>query len=547
MLTESLRRRTSWMRREPASSTAALIALCLLTVLLWLPTGLSVGYWADDWVMHARSDAGVVSLWGDVRPLTPLPFALGHALSPDSTHGLNLVLLVILAVKACSVYGLISELSGQKRLAFAVAVLSLLSPADTSVFNLGTVNVQQSLAAVLAGLTFSLLAWRRGRWWWLPMWACTVLALLTYELAYMVVLVGPLVLLFREGRLNRRVLAHAAAWYAPAVLTLLYSAIVLLSTQNALDYQRGLAAPASLAEMLHAQGRYVWRLFWAGWQFDTLNSGLRWYERSAALIVFVTSVLFLPVRQSGRRTLVLAVAGAGMIVLTSLLYLPTQLRLSYDRTLMFSGVGAALCAGALLWWLLQRVRGGATIFALAMAGVAAVGVNGLTQQHLRYAREAAGQQAMLRVLITATGQVASGTTVIVLDDTANAEVRAAFLPYNIYVEVAWRVVQAPAANVNLVLCYPDEAQGWGRYNERCALSPEGVQAENAEGARQFASDSLVVIRYRGGGQAEIVPAEALPFAAGSYQPQTRANPAQLPVRAVTLLGMQAARGRENSP
>ncbi len=523
-----------------AASVLAIVAFFVLTALLWAPTGLDVGFWGDDWLETAYIDNGGGLRLQTIRPMLPLSHLLGYAISPHNFTGLNLVLLIVIALKASFLYLLLRQITRNALFAFAASILTLLSPADTSIFNMVTVNIQLALTALIAGCYFFVLSWDYGRGWWIPMWVALGLAVSTYEAVYAVILFGPLLLIWQVGRPNRRMIAFSAAWYAPALLMLTYSAYLILGNPRTLGYQQQLTStPVSLGDMVNALGKFVHRLFFKGWWPVFLNSELRWYERTAAITVLIVSFISLYVspKSAGRRYLILSITGAFLVVLTSLVYLPTSLRLTYDRTLMFSGVGAAICVAALLWWLLVRFPLGRVIYIVLLAFIAMVGINGLIGQHFYYQSEALSQREVLMQIVDVTGSVTPNTVVVVLDQSQHSRVRTSFLTYVFYADRAWQVIQYPNLT-NLILCYPDDLDGWGIFNEHCEFDSNGVAIWSSNAARtHFPAEQLVVLTYSDDSGVQLVPADMLPFSPSAYDPTSRIQPGVLPHRAETMLGM----------
>jgi len=74
------------------------LALMLIAVLLWLPFGLHVGFYADDWLFYSSIQAG--KFWGPaLRPFLNFPWIFTYHLDSSSFVGANLFLWFLILGK----------------------------------------------------------------------------------------------------------------------------------------------------------------------------------------------------------------------------------------------------------------------------------------------------------------------------------------------------------------------------------------------------------------------------------------------------------------
>ena len=71
------------------------IALALTTGLLWLPFGLHIGYFADEWLVLARVQSGLVFNEG-LRPFIWFPWIAAYQIDPNGYGGVNALLLLFM-------------------------------------------------------------------------------------------------------------------------------------------------------------------------------------------------------------------------------------------------------------------------------------------------------------------------------------------------------------------------------------------------------------------------------------------------------------------
>ncbi|MCA0455477.1 MAG: hypothetical protein LCI00_16000 [Chloroflexi bacterium] len=548
----------AWQR---LASILPFTALALLAVLLWLPFGLQVGYYADEWTVMADIQKGAF-LTGSVRPFELLTWFTAYHLAPDSFAGLNGLMLVMIAAKAISAYLLLTELKLPSLFAFGAAALLLLYPADSGVFYMGSISIHTSGFLLLLALWLLARFWRTGRrGLWLPIFIASALCLGMYEGVFPLFVLAPFMLLYLEGKFSRRLVAVSLIWF---ILPLVFG-LRIIATLNAP------IAASSYQSMLLAEDKSVgaivgslWRanrvILADGWVSAVLQtvaptgwSGLRNVPKNTlanpyiawvlvgALVVAVT-VFVLSRREqispSSKRLLLLLVASPVIITLGFLLYALTNLRGINLRTLLYASTGGALLFASVLWLVGKVLRRPALVFVVGVVLLGAVGLSSLLFQHQHYATLGRMQTPVLQTLVQAAPGVETDTTLVVIDETPERLLSSTFNDLSLYLEGAARVIYADSS-LSATICYPAGA-AWGQFNEQCRFDVGGISLL-FDGVAYWSRgyEQLAVFRYTADGDLQLVTdLSAYTDQAAAYQPLVRVRAdAPLPTRAVTMLGL----------
>lgn len=252
--------------RGPSHSLIWLAALAAITVVvlaLWLPFGLRRAAWADAWFYHGAllNGATLVPL-NNSRPLAFVTWALSYAFSPTSFVGLNIQILWFLLLKAALVYAIVRLLAPRATgLALAAALLAIIYPAEVGYFNDGYVSLHLGFNAYLLAVFFLLAHWRRqSRWLLLSAMLALAYTVFTYEAVLALAVGTPLLLVWQEGRVSRRVVRVSAIWLIPVVLYFVYLAALQSGTQGLSTRETGLlAAGLNVADPLaEVVGANLW-------------------------------------------------------------------------------------------------------------------------------------------------------------------------------------------------------------------------------------------------------------------------------------------------
>ena len=520
----------------------AVLALALLTALLWLPFGLKVGFTGDDWTFFHQVDAGTV--WSSASPLRlfiPIPWIIAYDLYPGSFAGFNLFLVLMIFGKGCLVYGILRRLNAVTALAFAAAVLSILLPADTGIFYIGALTIHFAVFCYLAAFYLLLVYWNTGRLSAvIALWIAQVLCVGNYELAYPLVLVTPLALLLLSPKINRRLIMTTLLWGVIPLINALWYVLIAVNFPRAFQYQGSLVANSSITAILTSVFNIYKRHFIDGW-FATTAPPYLAVGVLAGMVVF--GVCFWlkrrerlaqhqPEREpsTASHTRVFALGGLAIIGLGVALYLPTSVRDETLRTFYFSSVGAALTLATVFWWAARRPL----IFAVFVGIFAGIGTLRLLEQHQSYRDESDRQQAVLSALVEALPAVEPGSGIVVVDQTAEG-----FLTQTIhsafYLEYTLPMLYQDYS-LEAELCIPGEF-GTDQAT-RCRFTEDGLVISSLRTFYFFRPyDHLIVVRYDGAFSVvdDLTPYADAPIPA--YQPERLyKSDAALPSRIADLFG-----------
>ncbi|MEZ4668801.1 MAG: hypothetical protein R3E39_12895 [Anaerolineae bacterium] len=563
------------INRLPLSITAAL-GFAILVVGLWLPYGFNISAQSDEWVHMALLARVPFNLQNDIRPLLRLPWAIAHVLTPDSFLGLNLLLALTFYIKGLALYGIVRRLLPSfPALAYAAGILLIIYPGDFGTFNLITTGISVSLACWLVAAYFLLVYWQRpGILPLLVMWGFLFVAVGIVEIVYPLVLFTPLLLVFLEGRFNRRMLLAAALWYAAPIFLVTFAALQSLAGSNVLDYQSTrFAADNSIPTLIVAAVQpYRW-LFWDIWQQVISSTPVRLVDRRtvvAFVVVIVNSlVLVIHARPTNHKLMlrhwgVLVVGALGVMTLGFAVFLPSILRDLQERTLLFTQVGVAVTLALLAFAFIRFPRFGRYGIALLLV-IAAVAIyvqrNGgnrfvpllllvmaagfVTVERLRYALLVSGcvglfmgsafalhevhiqrgriQQPYLIALAQAAPRFTPDTTVLIYDEASDETLYSAFWRRNdVFGSAVQFIYDDPSLRAFLCWDKPDiDAPDLGT----CQITNDGagvVYDPRYQPTYIQPISKLVVLIYKSDGTMQVL--ESLPdnFTSGSaiegYQP-----------------------------
>ncbi|MBL8154004.1 MAG: hypothetical protein JNM70_07460 [Anaerolineae bacterium] len=501
------------------ATAAAVLALILIGVLLWLPFGWNTAFYADAWVYISDAQKGVILLSDSVRPLSTLPWAIVHALSPNSFVGLQIAIMGLLIGKGIALTGLLQTLTGNRWLAFAAGVLLLVYPADEAIFNAGIMSIHNATFFFLLALWMLAAQARRRRWYhWPLIWGALVISVGTYEVVYPLVLVAPLLLVFIQGGFKRELWKDAALWYAvPLVIGLRYAYLLITNpATSGLAYQSGIFDPnAGISDWLGSLARvYGVHLFagwrdsleitfayggWSGWRNlpgEFLRQPFLTYGIAAFLIAVAAAWLQQAStnRSEGRRLLWLIAAGALWIGLAFLAYLPSALRDADARTFIYTSAGAALAFSALLAWIRLRWPRTRLLLTLILGFMVSIACLRLLDQHQNYRRGPEGARPALRALVEQVPSIRPDSAVVVIDETPYRGLRDVFTGLNEYFLLALRVLYDDPTLIG-VICYPDDPQSQAVFRGSCRMEADTAILQSLEPIYPRTYDQLIVLRY----------------------------------------------------
>lgn len=508
-----------------------------LVVILWLPFGLKVSGIMEEWlVVHDLEHGGLSERNEDfdlfittgvhrLRPLVGLTFVVSYSLTPDLFVGYNVVAMTLFVGKGILLYLILRKLThGNTIYALLVALLFVVYPADGGLFTFRAINVHLAVLWFLLSVYLLLIYFHSGRCWALiGAWAATIGHLWIYEVAYPLVMLVPVLLVWREGRLSRRVFRVSLLWYVAPLIALLYEVVLFSqgeSYQSWVLQRSGLSQPAILGEMLTSLIHAYDRHFVTGWteslsQIATPYLALALIAAGGAMAAGRLLVTRSALLVSRRRYWVLALIGFAVVGLGYAAFLITPYRQLDWRVYYYSSIGGAVCVGSLVYLLTLYIRLRLAIFVGLMSALIGLATLHSLNQHAYYADLALMQQALLRGVVEQVPELSHEATLVVVDETGryynNWSLGTSYL-----VLYALRYVYDDY-DLNAILCSYDPAAGrfvvLPEQLELCAVTGAGI-ALTQDGAETgfYAYDQIAIVRYSDDG-AELLaslPARYLP-------------------------------------
>ncbi|MBZ0293635.1 MAG: hypothetical protein K8L99_13795, partial [Anaerolineae bacterium] len=272
---------------------------------------------------------------------------------------------------------------------------------------------QRDNALYLLALYALLQYWLRPKIWKLALiWLSLAVSLLIYEVSYPLVFFAPLLLVWLQKGVNRRVIRVSLLWYLVPTITFVRSLIYIFQPasmqRNLLEAgtQTSGGLLSAIPEMLNSLILAYARHFAIGWRIALEQLGdnpLYLVLGIVALVVAAGAVVMLYRRREAvssdflRRSLLFAVVGVAFIGLAILLYLPTSRRYEDWRVYYFSSIGGALATAMVmlaLSYVISR-RWVYVIFSAVMCLLVGLGTIRLLYQHQRFADAALDEQYVL--------------------------------------------------------------------------------------------------------------------------------------------------------
>jgi hypothetical protein len=409
--------------------------IAVLVIVLWLPFGLKTTGLVEEWDIVGLLRMGYSLFFVDpnsvlgahaIRPFTVLPHAIAYTLDPNSFIWFNIQQIIFFIGKGVFAFLLLRRLLPKHDLlSFAVAVLFVIHPADTGLFTFRAIHIHAAVMFYFMAAYFLLVYWDTQKWWTLIlMWVALLFSLFLYEVAYPVVAATPLLLLYKDRRLSKRVIRGSVLWYLVPLLTGLRVLAILVTSRSGDLYQTGVIGSINPSGILQAVAYLYRRSFVDSW-IETLSN----INYSATLLIIsvglgvVVLVLSLTLArwqsQNDNRLktssyVTLFVLSLGFILLGFSPYLlANSHRFLTLRTYYLPSFGAALCLFLLLYLVIKNKAA----FAFVATALIFVSLLHAFQQHNYYVGLALRQQRFLGQMLEIAPAVQPDTTVVVVDNT----------------------------------------------------------------------------------------------------------------------------------
>lgn len=552
---------------------AGITTIGLSVVVVFLSSGLNVPGYGDEWPMIAAADAvAPINFQRATRNFLDIPFRISYLLSPDSFAGYSLYQAVMIAARGILVYILFRLLCPNRpALALVSGTLAAFYPGDVAAYVLSNVHYLTAIALYLLALIMLVKYWQTPRGKWLvAMAAAQILCVGMYEGSVPLILASPLILIYLQQGVTRRVVRTAAFWF---IMPALYAAriVILTGGGQGLEYQTAMVNPDnSLPELIGGVVEVFAREFGRIWLWAELTIPQGLSDARTWVILLVTllfgGALWLHTRaertQPSLRNDLLFIA-AGMVVL-ALSYAPfaiTIFRYSFFRTILFGLFGAAVVV-AVLFHLAARAP---LLMRLMLAGVfiiyavfllsntdrlsailaAMIGAGFLVPHDKRYAVLGAGvvgyalafnigfrttqpyadlpeRQQRLVTAIVQQAPAVKNHTLLLFISTLDVEEQPFAVVRNRY-DILQAILQYVYKNhaIEAQLCIPGAA-AWGEYITSCELRQDEVLVRAHGSTLTWSYDRVVAFEYQEGNALLLL--QTIPSAwmsesgAGEYNP-----------------------------
>lgn len=496
-----------------------ILALISLVFLLWLPFGWQIGFYTDEWTTMNDIQAGAF-ITGSVRPFEVVSWYIAYHLTPENLYiGINVLVMLLMMGKGIVSYLLLSDLRFNKLHAFGTAALLVLYPADKGVFYLGALTIHSSILSYLLAVWLLVRFWHSGRWWlWIAISFVTGICIGLYEGIFPLIFFAPLILVYLEGRISRRVIVTSLLWMIVPCLFGLRAASILFFNSSTNSYQSSLfASDHSIGTILASIGRAnqfslidAWisatnQMFTYGtWSelrglLNLIVTRAYFFDILAAIaIVGITSLILIRFSQreavSKRHLIIILLASPVILSLGFLLYSLTNLRNVNVRTLLHASLGAALFISSLLWLVGNLLRKPCLVYTIGLLFLVGLALYSLLVQHEGQVITGQFQLPFMQTLVRKVPKIMPNSMVVIVDETSERDLEHLF---NIsqYFDAPVKIIYSDPS-LSGVICYRKGNQSWGPYEETCRFQADQFQWLLKDQPTWTSTyDHLVIFRY----------------------------------------------------
>lgn len=429
-------------------------AIILLIVIgIWLPTGfrhngnIEVWLWSEEPSFMVPIDLDVLFLntttRHSLRPWLAHIHQFATALTPGSFVGLNLIHITLLAGKGILLFLILARLTRRYALAFVAGLLFVLYTSDTASFSLRMTHIHAAAYFYLMALGLLIVVYDTHRRWLQSVLLILIAliqgySLLVYELAYPLIFVTPLLLIWLNRGIDRRVVVLSAVWlFIPSLLFVRFVLGFLADSASSSDnlFQEILLGQAN-ARMERYGGRINFYLALLGQAFarntfsswaevidNALKGGLptAWWLIAAAggLSAGVVSWFLWGQQQLRMRWRSIALfTGLGLVVifLGFVMYIPAGYTTT-DRVYLISAAGGGMFIAGLMLAVARLLPAHRLVFSVLASVIVTTGFIGSLMQRQHYVDEALAQQHVIAGIAEQMPQIGDIETVVIFDET----------------------------------------------------------------------------------------------------------------------------------
>lgn len=504
------------LRPFPSSLLAGLV-LAVIVAALWLPFGLKTSGTTDTWRGFYEIEQGmrppVVLSLQELRPFTFIPWYAAYLMDRGSFVGLNLLLMALLFGKGFVFYHILRRLLPLLPAGFAlgIAALATAHPADPHAIFVSAIGGQLGIFCFLLSVYLLLAFVDNGRW---PLLAgALVVSLFSMgfsERTYPLVLLVPLLVIYKTRGVNRRMLTAVGAWLL--VTFAVFAVYILAFTSDTYKRSDNLSnATFNPLTLMEREIRAVERVLVTGWLPPAEPVPSAWWliivgtgSLVGGSVWFFSREKVAPTAFRPRPHLLLLIA-AGLVVIGAGFAAFAPLNFygqSFWRALYLSVFGGALVLGGtgylLFSYLPASVR--PLVFAILCGGFTALGVLNLLFNHQAVYQDALAYHATLAAISRQAPGLGADSALILVTENGSQVKAAGIDKLNDMpdvLEVALGLIYGRPVRACVFII---------NARRQCEITPAGVQM-TAGAAATFAHERTIVLRYDGRGRLTPLSAE----------------------------------------
>lgn len=536
--------RTQWV--------VTLIGLGLLCVLIWLPFGFQRIGLIEEWHIYQSFDQGnLIPTDTSINRIGQIfPFIIANWLIPNTFVGLYIIVAISIFIKGVLLFAIFKRLlpKGQA-LAFMIAFLWLIYPADVGLFQTRLISFQFVLITFLLAILL-MLHWLAtpNKLYIVGIWVCQFICLISYEVAFPLIFVAPLLFWWQSNKsIDRKLVTATMLWLIVPVIMLIWTVVLFLT--GGIPYQIGIVRvtqPVIPSVIVNIMRLYSQSFATAWWLALTapLPLVLRVFSVIIGLLAGIITYLQvrpLPPVSSGhlRRW---GHSGLVIMFLGFMAFLPSEHHRSIsDRVFLLSSLGAAVTLVIVVWSLVlyfpfRYRRAAFSIFAGIFAGWAALWAY---QQQVTTIGYVEIETNILTSITTTVPAWSSDRVMIVLFDRTGQMARTEQLfegnHFSLFFQEALQYVYN-SPNVFGALCF-SENFAWRAAMEPCEFNSDTFVLHSRDGNNYaYPYSEVVAFEYTGEEMlllSELTTTDGAPIASYSPQQMIMAD-APLPYRYSTL-------------
>ena len=441
-------RHAQWFRRRESRADAAAIFGCFFVVfVLYLPFGFdSSAHW-EAWIIHGYTEGGTLSYYATEaisRPWVNLPRTLAYLISSETFVGYHLVNYGFYAGSMALLYVILRQLGVSPLYAFLTASLFLFYPVNDDLMSLRRLpNNFSTVSLLLAGSLFLDYCRKPRRLTLLGLWLGLLFCVGSNETGYGIILIAPLLLWLREGRLKwRHKLNLSAIWYLAPAFKIAFVVLLLASGRD--FYQSGLIGADSgpqeqatfLDTFVEVVGVVYERAFVLGWQdaLAALGANLWWLPTIITLAAVAVIAWFHlragsdEQRPTRRQNFAALICGLALVIaaIGVLMWVPFYRGDSW-RIYMLVPIGACIAVFSLILLIVSPIgdnlRRNIVVVGVCLLLLAPAGSR-LFTQHGGFIESAHSKARILHQLLEIAPDLAPKTQIAMVTEMDHLELRA---------------------------------------------------------------------------------------------------------------------------